>query len=119
MINRKIKLEVQYMSKKIIKPSILLKMVSGAPIQADLNTNVWLKNILGFGASYRTGESVLGMAEVQVTPQLRVGYAYDYTLSNLGRFNSGSHEIMILFDISKNKDDKDDSTGYDKSPRFF
>jgi len=60
-----------------IKPSVLLKMASGAPIEADLNTNVWLKNIIGIGASYRTGESVLGMAEIQISPQFRVGYAYD------------------------------------------
>jgi type IX secretion system PorP/SprF family membrane protein len=60
-----------------VKPSLLLKMVSGAPIQTDFNANVWLKNMVGVGASYRSGESVLGMAELQVTPQFRVGYAYD------------------------------------------
>lgn len=60
-----------------VKPSIMLKAVSGAPIQADLNANVWLRNTIGVGASYRTGESVLGMAEVQISPQFRVGYAYD------------------------------------------
>jgi type IX secretion system PorP/SprF family membrane protein len=60
-----------------VKPSLLLKLVSGAPIQTDFNANVWLKNIVGVGASYRTGESVLGMAELQVSPQFRVGYAYD------------------------------------------
>ncbi len=60
-----------------LKPSLLFKVVSGAPIQTDLNMNLWLKNTLGLGASYRTGESVLGMAEVQVSPQFRVGYAYD------------------------------------------
>lgn len=60
-----------------VKPSLLLKMASGAPIEADLNTIVWLRNTIGLGASYRTGESVLGMAEVQISPQFRVGYAYD------------------------------------------
>ena len=60
-----------------IKPSLLVKMVSGAPIEADLNTNVWLKNTIGIGGSYRTGESILAMAQVQVTPQFRIGYAYD------------------------------------------
>jgi len=60
-----------------IKPSMLVKFSSGAPIQFDLNTNFWLKNRVGIGASYRTGESFLGMAEVQVTPQFRIGYAYD------------------------------------------
>ena len=60
-----------------LKPSLMFKAVSGAPIQTDLNLNVWLKNTIGLGGSYRTGESVLGMAEVQVSPQFRVGYAYD------------------------------------------
>lgn len=60
-----------------IKPSILLKMVSGAPIEADLNTMCWLRNTLGIGGSYRTGESVLAIAELQITPQFRIGYAYD------------------------------------------
>jgi type IX secretion system PorP/SprF family membrane protein len=60
-----------------IKPSVLIKIASGAPIEADFNTNVWLKNTVGLGASYRTGESVLGMAEVQISPQFRLGYAYD------------------------------------------
>jgi type IX secretion system PorP/SprF family membrane protein len=62
-----------------IKPAMLVKLTSGAPIQFDFNTNVWLKNTIGIGASYRTGESILGMAEVQVSPQFRIGYAYDMT----------------------------------------
>ena len=60
-----------------VKPSILIKASSGAPIQADFNTSIWLKNIIGLGASYRSSESVLGMCELQVSPQLRFGYAYD------------------------------------------
>lgn len=64
-----------------IKPSMLVKLTSGAPIQFDFNTNIWLKNIVGLGASYRTGESILGMAEVQVSPQFRIGYAYDMTFN--------------------------------------
>jgi len=62
-----------------IKPAMLIKLTSGAPIQFDFNTNIWLKNTVGIGASYRTGESFLGMAEVQVNPQFRIGYAYDMT----------------------------------------
>lgn len=60
-----------------VKPSILLKLTSGAPLEYDFNTNVWFSNTIGVGASYRTGESFLGMAEVQVNPQFRIGYAYD------------------------------------------
>ena len=79
-----------------IKPSVLLKMVSGAPLQVDFNTNVWLKNMIGVGASYRTGESVLGMAEVQVTPQLRVGYAYDMPFKT-----PNTSELFLRFEIGQ------------------
>ena len=77
-----------------IKPSLLFKLVSGAPIQTDFNTNVWLKNTVGIGASYRTGESVLGMAEVQVSPQLRIGYAYDMPFKT-----PNTNELFMRFEF--------------------
>ena len=79
-----------------IKPSTLIKIVSGAPIQADLNANIWLKNTIGLGASYRTGESVLGMAEVQVSPQFRIGYAYDLPFKR-----PNTSELFLRFEFGK------------------
>ena len=81
----------------------MIKMVSGAPIEFDLNTNVWLKDILGLGVSYRTGDAVLGMAEIQTSPNLRFGYAYDMPFSPLKTYTRGSHEIMIRYEWGSNK----------------
>jgi len=86
-----------------LKPSTMIKMVSGAPLEFDLNTNVWLRNILGVGVSYRTGDAILGMAEIQTSPSLRIGYAYDMPFSPLKYYTSGSHEIMIRYEIGANK----------------
>ena len=88
-----------------LKPSTMIKMVEGAPIEADFNTNVWLRDIIGLGVSYRTGDAVIGMAEIQVNQNLRFGYAYDMTISPLKFYNNGSHEIMIRYEIGnfKNK----------------
>ena len=86
-----------------LKPSTMIKMVSGAPIEFDLNTNVWLKDILGLGISYRTGDAVLGMAEIQTSPNLRFGYAYDMPFSPLKTYTRGSHEIMIRYEWGSNK----------------
>ncbi len=61
----------------VVKPSVLLKMASGAPVEADINMGLWYRNTIGIGGSYRTGESILGMIELQLTPQLRFGYSYD------------------------------------------
>lgn len=101
------------------KPAFMARSASGVPLAIDITSNFLINNKVELGVGYRLDDSVSGLVNFKVTPDIRIGYAYDYTLSNLGRFSSGSHEIMMLFDISKNKDKKDDGEGYDKSPRFF
>lgn len=98
-----------------IKPSMLTKMVQGAPITADFSVNALFNNQFETGISYRLEDSVSAMFNISVLPALRIGYAYDYTLSNLGSFNNGSHEIFLLFNLDLWGLKK----GYDKSPRFY
>jgi type IX secretion system PorP/SprF family membrane protein len=81
------------------KPSVLLKIVEGAPLQADINSNIWLHDRIAFGVSYRTKDAVVGMIELQMNHQLRFGYAFDYSLTNLSNYNSGTHEIMIRYEF--------------------
>lgn len=100
------------------KPAFMARGLSGAPLALDITSNFLINNKFEIGAGYRVEDATSGLVNFRISPTLRIGYAYDYTLSNLGRFNSGSHEIMILFDLGKN-DDKKDNDGYDKSPRFF
>ncbi len=97
------------------KPAFMTKAVAGAPMSLDLTANFLINNVFELGAGYRWDDSVSGLVNFKITPSLRIGYAYDYTLSNLGKFNTGSHEIMLLFDLNK----KGKTNGYDKSPRFF
>lgn len=86
-----------------LKPSLNFKFVKGAPMQLDLNCNVWFFNILGGGISYRTGDSVIGMLEIMPTKQWHIGYAYDLTLTELRNYNSGSHEIMLRYELNMQK----------------
>lgn len=95
-----------------LKPSSLMKIVSGAPVQFDFNTNLWLKDMIGLGVSYRTGDAVVGMAELQLNKNLRIGYAYDYTFSALKAFTTGSNEIMFRYEFGKD-------TKNIKSTRYF
>ena len=94
-----------------LKPSVLFKAVSGAPLSVDLSANLLLHEKLEAGLSYRFDDSVSAMVGFRVSPGIRIGYAYDYTLSNLSDYNSGSHEIILLFEILGNKKLL--------SPRFF
>jgi len=98
-----------------IKPSVLAKMVQGAPITFDASLNVLFNDRFEGGLSYRLEDSVSAMFNLSVLPALRIGYAYDYTLSNLSTYSSGSHEIFVLFDLDLLGLGK----GYDKSPRFY
>ncbi len=86
-----------------LKPSTMVKMVSGAPIEADINMNLWLKDMLGIGGSYRTGDAFVGMVELQATQQIRIGYAYDMPFNPLKYFTKGSHELMLRYEFGNFK----------------
>ena len=85
------------------KPNILMKYVSGSPVQIDLNANFLFKETLWLGGSVRSMDSFDVLAEVQLTPNIQLGYSYDFTTSKLSRVEKGSHEIVLNFRIpSKN-----------------
>ena len=96
-----------------LKPAAMAIFVEGAPVSVDLTANVLYNERFELGAAYRFDDSVSLLMNVNVTPNLRIGYSYDYTISNLSQFNSGSHEIVLLYNLDLL------GKGYDKSPRFF
>ena len=83
-----------------LKPSIMIKEAYGAPVQADISVQGLVKDFWWVGAGYRTGDAVSAMLGFQVSPQLRFFYSYDYTLSKLNSYSSGSHEVTIGYDFS-------------------
>ncbi|MEI6865057.1 type IX secretion system membrane protein PorP/SprF [Flavicella sp.] len=93
-----------------LKPSTMVKATSGAPISVDLSMNLLVKSVLELGLSYRIDDSISTMVGIQATEKLRVGYAYDYSTSSFGVYNSGSHELMLIYMFGKRNM---------KSPRFF
>lgn len=83
------------------KPSVLLKVARDAPFEFDINLNVWFSDIFSVGASYRTGDAIVGLLELQASPRFRIGYAYDYTSSQLNSFSRGTHELMLRYEIGE------------------
>jgi type IX secretion system PorP/SprF family membrane protein len=88
----------------IWKPSVMTKVIQGAPVQADLALTALLKKVFWVGASYRTNKTVSGIVGFQFTPQFKLTYSYDYALSDLRKYNSGSHEIQLSYIFSFNKE---------------
>ena len=83
-----------------LKPSVLLKYQPQAPLQADLNMNIWFKDLFSCGFSYRTNDAVSVMVEIPLGKKLSVGYAFDNTISNLQQVSAGTHEIMLGYNFT-------------------
>ncbi|MBW3520163.1 type IX secretion system membrane protein PorP/SprF [Flavobacterium sp. NKUCC04_CG] len=81
------------------KPAFLAKAVSGAPLQVDVSTNFMIGEVFTIGAGYRWDAALSGLVGFQVTDGLFVGYAYDAETTKLARYNSGSHEIFLRFEL--------------------
>lgn len=94
------------------KPSTFVKFVSGAPLSVDVSGNFLINNTVNLGASYRWDDSASGMIGFYVSPQLVLGYAYDYSFSDVRYYSSGTHEVFLRFNLIP------PSTKI-KSPRFF
>jgi hypothetical protein len=50
------------------------------------------------------GSAVIGMAKFMVVKNLEIGYAYDYTMSDLRSYQSGSHEFLLNFKFDRKRD---------------
>lgn len=86
-----------------LKPSALIKIVEGAPVQIDLNANFYYKNLVGLGASWRSMDAIVMLLQVQITEQLQFGYAYDFGTTDIRRVSSGSHEFYLNYRLSLSK----------------
>ncbi|MDO6758853.1 type IX secretion system membrane protein PorP/SprF [Tamlana sp. 2_MG-2023] len=98
-----------------LKPSFMVRAVKGAPVNVDLSVSALMYDRVEAGLSYRLDDAISALVGFRVTPSFKVAYSYDATVSEFSNYNNGSHEIVLLFDVSL----FDLNAGYKKSPRFF
>jgi type IX secretion system PorP/SprF family membrane protein len=79
--------------------SALGRYMYGYDYQADFNVLVTLRERIGFGVSWRMNDAVVGILNVRLNEQFRLGYSYDYTLSRLRNYSTGSHELVLRYDF--------------------
>ncbi|MEO8885101.1 MAG: type IX secretion system membrane protein PorP/SprF [Mucilaginibacter sp.] len=103
----------------LIKPSILIKDDRAGPTSMDLNAFILLGQKLWLGGSYRSAiklydkgnlqnnlnsqNSVVAVAEIFAMPNLRIGYAYDFSVGPLQGYSGGTHEISIGYYFKRNR----------------
>jgi type IX secretion system PorP/SprF family membrane protein len=89
----------------VLKPSFLLRGVQGLPFNYDLNANLFFREIISGGLSYRSKSALVGLLDFRLVPTLRLGYAYDYNLTRLNNFSRATHEIVLRFHIPIERDE--------------
>lgn len=78
-----------------VQPSLLFKYVTPVPPQFDIGLKIGYRDIVWAGSMFRINDAVSVMAGFNIGKNLILGYAYDFPMSNLKNYSSGSHEVMI------------------------
>ena len=114
-----------------LRPSVLVKEDFRGPTSLDLNAMFIFGERFWLGGGWRTGVSVFereynrisgnklsrknsfsAIAQVYLTPELRLGYSYDHIVSRLASVQNGSHEVTLGITFGRRH-------GRVLSPRFF
>ena len=90
----------------------MIKSAFDAPVSVDASANFLLYDKFELGATYRLEDSFGAMVNYAISPNLRIGYAYDHIVSDLKVTTPSSHEIILLFDLNFPKK-------VSQSPRYF
>jgi len=110
---------VQFMS--AVSSVDTVSIMNRADMLLDLGGTFSVRNRFWLGASFRTGQefdgsSISAMVGLNLSPNLRVGYSYDYKLGKTFQNvrTIGSHEIMLNYRIRVTEVQTSEQT-----PRFF
>lgn len=94
------------------KPFFMMKSAFEAPTSLDLSANFLFNEKFEISGTYRLEDSFGAMVNYAITPNIKLGYAYDHIVSDLNVTTPSSHEIILLFDLNFPKK-------VSSSPRFF
>jgi type IX secretion system PorP/SprF family membrane protein len=110
------------------KPSVLIKEDFKGPTNINAATYFLISDLIWVGASYSTSvalwnktnlqsdltrmDAITGVAAVNITPQCRFGYSYDFGTSKLPGYQTASHEISFTYSFKR-------ARGRILSPRYF
>jgi type IX secretion system PorP/SprF family membrane protein len=91
-----------------IEPSLLMKFVETGFAQWDLYVKTTYKDMVWLGAGYRSdfafdpNDVIISIGVQQ--DKIKLGYAFDIALSDIGQFSSGTHEIIFMYLFGKKKE---------------
>ena len=84
-----------------LEPSACIKFVNPAPVQVDIGVRALYKDMIWLGASYRSMDAVSAMIGYTLMQNITFAYSYDFTTTDIRKYSSGTHELMIGIKFNK------------------
>lgn len=86
-----------------IEPSFLVKYVTPAPVKVDFGVRGIYKEQVWLGVAYRHHDAVTALVGYMYKNYLIIGYSYDFSTTNIRKYSSGTHEVMLGLRFSRNQ----------------
>jgi type IX secretion system PorP/SprF family membrane protein len=90
-------------SKLEIQPAIMVKYVQPLPVQYSAMVRTTFNKKYWAGLIYRSDDALGLSLGMWIKERINLAYGYDYSLSPIRKYTSGSHEIALSIVITKKK----------------
>jgi len=80
-------------------PSLMIKYITPAIMQAEVNGKLQFRNLFWIGSSYRQNDSFAGMIGFNISSKFNISYSYDHTISTLNTYSGSTHEVVVGYSI--------------------
>ena len=79
----------------LFRPSSQIRITKGLPPSFEINGAVVYADFLAIGLGYRNQSALVGSLQISLLDYLKVGYSYDFGISEIRAASVSSHEITI------------------------
>ena len=90
-----------------IEPSTCIKYVKPAPLQFDIGLRGIYQEKLWIGGAFRYLDAISAMVGYTMQENITFAYSYDFTMTNIKKYSTGTHELMIGIKFHKRKSSED------------
>lgn len=84
-----------------LEPSFILKYAMPAPMKLDVGVRGIYREQVWLGVAYRHNDAVTALVGYLYKNYLMIGYSYDFSTTNIRRYSSGTHEVMLGLRFSR------------------
>jgi type IX secretion system PorP/SprF family membrane protein len=80
-----------------LQPILILKQMHQGPISVEMTLMTTINYIFWAGINYQYNASAGILAGMEVSDNLKIGYAFDFSTNRINRFSNGGHEIYLSY----------------------